>query len=111
MNYNIFNLSLLIIVAMETIMPNLRWRGFLRNKKLVIHCTEHCVLSRISEYSLRNTCLKAQPSHLFIGVAMETTGCCDIESTFIDAAVDAASICQVLLSLVNSKINYEFLSD
>lgn len=42
---------------------------------------------------------------------METTGCCDIESTFIDAAVDAASICQVLLSLVNSKINYEFLSD
>ena len=64
-------------------------------------------LGQISEYSLRNTCLKAQPSHLFIGVAMETTGCCDIESTFIDAAVDAAavdaaSICQVLLSLVNS---------
>ena len=42
---------------------------------------------------------------------METTGCCDIESTFIDAAVDVAPICQVLLSLVNSKINYEFLSD
>ena len=63
-------------------------------------------LSQISEYSF-----KAQLSHLFIGVAMETTGCCDIESTFIDAAVDAASICQVLLSLVNSKINYEFLSD
>ena len=60
-------------------------------------------LSQISEYFLRNTSLKAQPSHLFIGVAMETTGCCDIESTFIDAAVDAASICQVLLSLVSSK--------
>ena len=68
-------------------------------------------LIQIREYSLRNTCLKVQPSHLFIGVAMETAGCCDIESIFIDAAVDAASICQVLVSLVNSKINYEFLSD
>ena len=68
-------------------------------------------LIQIREYSLRNTCLKVRPSHLFIGVAMETAGCCDIESIFVDAAVDAASICQVLLSLVNSKINYEFLSD
>ena len=68
-------------------------------------------LIQMREYSLRNTCLKVQPSHLFIGVAMETTGCCNIESIFIDAAVDATSICQVLVSLVNSKINYEFLSD
>lgn len=68
-------------------------------------------LSQIIEYSLRNVCLEAQPSHLFIGVSMETTDCCNIKSRFYDAAVDATSICQVLLSLVNSIINYEFLSD
>ena len=33
---------------------------------------------------------------------------CDIKSQFIDAAVDAASIFQVLLSLINSKIICEF---
>lgn len=42
---------------------------------------------------------------------MEMTDCCNIKSRFYDAAVDATSICQVLLSLVNSIINYEFLSD
>ena len=33
---------------------------------------------------------------------------CEIKSQFIDAAVDAASIRQVLLSLINSKIICKF---
>ena len=50
----------------------------------------------------------SQSSYLFIGVVGETMSFCDIKSQFIDAAVDAASICQVLLSLINSKIICEF---